>query len=231
MQGEERPQYSSTGVYWGGGHRDRALLVVSRETGKHLVRQQVLHQSLVLGARWRSLQPAPQRYRELGAFHAQNHSSLRHVPANPKGATALKWAYIHTFLGRQPIGTEVEILIRGIDGLTTAHHGLLQLLWRYRHLSFKFTVLQRRCTIGVAMRPILSPWYPLCHPAVSAAMRTHVFPTFTEGQYRAALRLPLPPQPRGALFVYDLLWLWHLISHGKSSNVHAWFNVNRNSFI
>jgi hypothetical protein len=55
---------------------DRAQLVVSRETQKHLPRQQVLNQSLVSGVRWRNLQPAPQRYRELGSFHAQNHSSL-----------------------------------------------------------------------------------------------------------------------------------------------------------
>jgi hypothetical protein len=76
---------------------DRTLLVVSRETGKHLPRHQVLNQSLVLGVRWLNLQPAPQRYRDLGVFHAQNHSSLQHVPASPEQLPPLdRHIFIHS---------------------------------------------------------------------------------------------------------------------------------------
>jgi hypothetical protein len=64
-------------------------------------------------------------------------------------------------------------------------------------------------------------------------MRTHVFPTMSSDQYRAALAQPYPFAfaQQGLSFPRDLLHLWQLISQGKSNNVAAWFNMNRNAFV
>jgi hypothetical protein len=112
----------------------------------------------------------------------------------------------------------LEILIRGIDGLTTAQDGLLQLIQQYRHLSLKFTITQRRCTIGLRLQLLLEPWFAFPPPAVDAAMRTLVFPTFTTQEYLAAVALPFPlPQERGSFFVRDLLLLWHSIGRARAT--------------
>jgi hypothetical protein len=52
-------------------------------------------------------------------------------------------------------------------------------------------------------------------------------------QYRAALAQPYPFAfaQQGLSFPRDLLHLWQLISQGKSNNVAAWFNMNRNAFV
>jgi hypothetical protein len=214
-------QYMSTGMVWGGA-ADRVLLVVSRETGRSLPPRQVLYESLVLGLRYMRIGRGPP-VRELWAFHVN------------VGDTDLKWARFHgTLLGRQAPGTEVEILIRGIDGLTTAQDGLFRLIQRHRHLKFKFkfTIIQRRCTIGPRFQPFLEPWFAFSPPAVTAAMRTLVFPTFTAQDYLAALALPfLLPRQRGSFFVRDLLLLWHNILQGMSNSDAAWYNNNRNSFV
>jgi hypothetical protein len=205
---------------WGGA-ADRVLVVVSRETtGSLLPPRQVLHESLVLGLRYMQLSRGP-AVRELWAFHVS------------VGETDWKWARFHgTLLGRQAPGTKVEILIRGIDGLTTAQDGLLQLIQQYRHLSLKFTITQRRCTIGLRLQLLLEPWFAFPPPAVDAAMRTLVFPTFTTQEYLAAVALPFPlPQERGNFFVRDLLLLWHNIRKGMSNCDAAWYNNNRNSFV
>jgi hypothetical protein len=123
--------------------RYRALLVVSRETGANLAPAQLLAESVVLGLRWALLHQNPNSFREIGAFHVQNQSSMRHVPATPSGATAHKWALFNDFFGRQVIGTEVQILVRGIDGLTTARGGLLGLIAQYPNLNLTFIFTQR----------------------------------------------------------------------------------------
>jgi hypothetical protein len=135
-------------------------------------------------------------------------------------------------LGRQAPGTKVEILIRGIDGLTTAQDGLLQLIQQYRHLSLKCTIIQRRYTIGLRLQLLLEPWSAFSPPAVDAAMRTLVFPTFKAQEYLAAVALPFSlPQERGSFFVRDLLLLWHNITKGMSNGDTAWYNNDRNSFV
>jgi hypothetical protein len=219
--------YMSTGLVWG-GNAEGVLLVVSRETGSHLSARQVLYESLILGLRYLYIKQGPP-VRELWAFHIKHHSSLRHVPARPRGATAQKWAHFHTLLARQAIGTTVEFLIRGIDGLTTAHTGLVELIKQYRHLFLKFTIIQRRCTIGPRLRQFLMHWFAFSPPAVTAWMRTLVFPTFTAQRYMIALNRPA--QPLHLFFIHDLLLVWHYISHGKSSGDASWYNNNRNSFV
>jgi hypothetical protein len=79
----------------------------------------------------------------------------------------------------------------------------------------------------------LAPWFGHCPPVVELSMRTHVFPVITAAQYRAALAqpFPIPVGQQAYSFPYDLLTLWHNISWGKSNNIAAWFNINRNSFI
>jgi hypothetical protein len=109
----------------------------------------------------------------------------------------------------------LEILIRGIDGLTTAQDGLLQLTQQYRHLSLKFTIIQRRCTIRLRLALLLEPWLAFSLPVVDAAMRTLVF---TAQEYLAAVALPFPlPQERGSFFVRDLLLLWHSIGRARAT--------------
>jgi hypothetical protein len=106
------------------------------------------------------------------------------------------------------------------------------LIQQYRHLSLKFTITQRRCTIGLRLQLLLEPWFAFPPPAVDAAMRTLVFPTFTTQEYLAAVALPFPlPQERGNFFVRDLLLLWHNIRKGMSNCDAAWYNNNRNSFV
>jgi hypothetical protein len=210
----------SAGIVWGDA-ADRVLVVVSRETtGSSLPPREVLHESLVLGLRYMQLSRGP-AVKELWAFRVS------------VGDTGLEWAHFHgTLLGRQAPGTEVEILIRGIDGLTTAQNGLLRLIQQNRHLSLKFTIIQRRCTIGLRLQLLLEPWFAFSPPAVDAAMRTLVFPTFTAQEYLAAVALPFPLlQQRGSFFVRDLLLLWHNIRKGISNGDAAWYNTNRNSFV
>jgi hypothetical protein len=141
---EEKDAVMTCGLSWGYAGRSRVLLVVSRETGANLDPNQLLSESIVLGLRWVLLHHDPNSFREIGAFHVQHQSSLRHVPAAAVGAIALKWAAFNNFFRRQPNGTSVEVLVRGIDGLTTARDGLLGLINQYPNLNFMFIFTQRR---------------------------------------------------------------------------------------
>jgi hypothetical protein len=160
-------QYMSAGIVWGGA-ADSVLGVVSRETkGSSLPPRQVLHESLVLGLHYMRLRRG-YPVRETWAFHVS------------VGDTDWTWAhFLGPLLGRQAPETEVEILIWGIGGLTTAQDGLYQLIQQHRHLRFNSTIIQRHCTVGPRLQPFLAPWIAFSPPAVTAAMRTLVFLIFT----------------------------------------------------
>jgi hypothetical protein len=145
----------------------------------------------------------------------------------------LKWAPLHAAVSL-PAGSAVHFLVRGFDGLTVNHLGLVQFLERHAAVIFYFTFIQRRMTLSQRIRQELGrgPWLLNNNPVVERAMRALVYPRITRQDYLAAL--PFAPglaHQLGVNHTLDIMSLWHHFSQGKAGNDGQWFNQNRNSFV
>ncbi|CAN9356368.1 unnamed protein product [Alternaria alternata] len=158
------------------------------------------------------------RYMNALIHIAYNRVIIQHVSNRNSGlkfpsvSTPLAFGGFFAALNRVPAGTDVDLLVRGWDGASTATGGMSDFIRAYgsgqgnnRNLFFRFVFFQNRNTTSPAIRALFGDpqaaytqyapgpapvWWP---PAgnlglrIEAAMRARVHPPFTHLDYLNAM--------------------------------------------
>jgi len=181
------------------------------------------------------------------------------MPSNPQGQLGMKFVPLFNFLGRQAANAEIDMLVRGYDGVSTRLCGLRSFLQRWStqgSLRFTFIFFQRRLATAATIVNIFESWFPIggnfignahtSHPGdaaylaqatqarnmgaqVEVAMRARVHPPFA-GQLYLQLCGAVPGTPQDRQRNSCLQLLYALEQIDINKNNAASYNPNRNSF-
>jgi hypothetical protein len=182
------------------------------------------------------------------------------MPSNPQGDLGSKFVPLFNFLGRQAPNTDIDMLVRGWDGVSTARSGLQNFLLRWSMqalLRFNFVFFQRRNRVEQHIVDYFESWYRIggnfinnartLHPGdairlaqatqannmgaqVEAAMRARVHPPFT-GQEYLQLCVAVPGTPQERQRNACLQMLYVLEQININKGNAASYNQGRNSFV